>query len=391
MEDKIAKYIGEIRKIEGVSEKTIELVKQLDKENKAGNIKATTRKSNVEVLRMFLNTVKKPLEDIGPDDIINFFAAAEGRYKPSTINTFRAILGKFYRWEGKGQLPERLLPVKKFFATSKKISTIPKILLDPQDIQKLMEAATNPRDKLLPVFLYESGARIGEALNVRLEDITFDQYGAKVILEGKTGERTVRLIDAAPALREWINSHPRRNDGDASLFINGSGKAYTNQYAIALLRKLAKRAGVSKAINPHAFRHARATALTSELKEYEMKAYMGWTMGSAMANTYIHKSGIDVDSKLLANRGLIDANHNGGVKKEIPKTVCPACGKDNTFGNRFCYSCGQGLDQDSTERYKDSEFGRPLRQLLIKEGIKNESDFMKVMNEMLHKAKGATG
>jgi len=66
----------------------------------------------------------------------------------------------------------------------------------------MVEICENARDKALVSGLYESGVRISEWLGVKIKDIIFDDYGAKIKVTGKTGTRQIRLIDSVPYLIE---------------------------------------------------------------------------------------------------------------------------------------------------------------------------------------------
>ena len=58
----------------------------------------------------------------------------------------------------------------------------------------LTEVVENQRDKALTLAHYESGFRIGETLSLKILNVTFDKYGAVLIIEeGKTGSRRVRI------------------------------------------------------------------------------------------------------------------------------------------------------------------------------------------------------
>ena len=74
----------------------------------------------------------------------------------------------------------------------------------------MIDAANSIRDKALIACLYEGGFRIGELGGLSLGDVTFDRYGAMVIVNGKTGMRRVMLIFAMPYLSQWLESHPLR-------------------------------------------------------------------------------------------------------------------------------------------------------------------------------------
>ena len=69
---------------------------------------------------------------------------------------------------------------------------LPEELLTEEEIQKMISSCANLRDRALVSVLYESGCRIGEIGNLRIKDVLFDEYGAKIDVLGKTGARRVR-------------------------------------------------------------------------------------------------------------------------------------------------------------------------------------------------------
>jgi len=115
-----------------------------------------------------------------------------------------------------------------------------------------------------------------------------------LIVDGKNGMRRVRIIMSAPALSEWLRNHPVRHDPASPLWIltgnTNHGNPLTYAATVKLLRQTAKRARVRKAVNPHMFRHSRASHLATKLTEAQMKQYLGWTPGSDMAAVYVHLS-----------------------------------------------------------------------------------------------------
>ena len=99
-------------------------------------------------------------------------------------------------------------------------SLMPEELLTEQEVKKLIESAEHPRDKAFVSMLYESGCRIGELASVQLKHVSFDKYGATIVVDGKTGRRRVRVIGATSYLAVWLNNHPLRDDPEAPLWIS---------------------------------------------------------------------------------------------------------------------------------------------------------------------------
>ena len=107
-----------------------------------------------------------------------------------------------------------------------------------------------------------------------------------------------------------------------------------------MLRKLAEKARVK--INPHAFRHARATHLASKLTEAQMKELFGWVQSSDMASVYVHLSGRDVDNALLRLHGLTKDKED--KDRVMNLRICPRCGEKNDPVSNFCKRCASPLD-----------------------------------------------
>jgi site-specific recombinase XerD len=333
---------------------------------------------SLETLSILL---KKPFDKATKEDIIKLVEKINTNEKWAewTKQNYKVVLKRFYRWlngiEQRGIYPEE---VSWITTTAKNESKLPEEILTEEEIKKLAESADNLRDKAIVLCLYESGCRIGEFLNLKIKHIKQDEYGAVIVVFGKTGARRIRLIMSAPALFNWLNVHPERENREAWLWLSsvkhyycsncgekipaqvirkkgkclkcGCGNFLTRYEPIEhkvvykLLNELAKKANVKKPINPHALRHARATFLANKLTEAQMKEFFGWTQGSKMASVYVHLSGRDMDNALLSLYGILPK------EKEIEKLgakVCPRCNEKNDPTAKFCRRCGFVLDAET--------------------------------------------
>ena len=260
-----------------------------------------------------------------------------------TKSDYRVTLKRFYRWLRrlpKGENP----PETSWISTGGGKQVLPEELITPEEVLKLVEACENSRDRALVLNIYETGGRIGELLNLRRKHVQFDRYGAVLIFSGKSGDRRIRIIEGAPALAQWINDHPI-NDPQAPLWINVGDRNHTDPLVYdavrMLLRRLAIKAEIKKRVNPHSFRHARASYLANHLTERQLEQYLGWTTGSKMPKIYVHLSGREVDDALLQLHGM---------RKEEPKKIptltpitCPRCDTKNLTTVKFCSKCGLPL------------------------------------------------
>lgn len=309
-----------------------------------------TLKDDIDVLTHFMAFLngKEITEALINDylDSINDYTfmrnGKEVKYSKFTIYHNESILKRFLAYINPefGKLISPKLP---------KNRKLTKKILDQQDIEKLINACLTNRDRALISFLYESGARKGELLSIRIDNVKFDENGAIVIIpEGKTGPRRIRVIFSASFLRQWIDTHPRKEDPNAFLFCSLS-----HPYGVLSftglrnqLDTLATRSGIGKEIYPHLFRHSRATHLAKHLKEQELKVYLGWTAGSTMAATYVHLSGADVDSSILKMHGIvIEGTHSDGLKVG----QCPRCHEINPIKFLYCGKCGLPLTETANK------------------------------------------
>lgn len=276
----------------------------------------------------------KPLHEATKDDIIRIVSEIESRYNSEKSKTaIKCELKRFYKWlKNSKTYPDEVEWIKLNHKSNSKF--LSEGILTKEEIERLAKATNNLRDKALVLVLYESGCRIGELLSLRIKNIVFDEHGCVLLVDGKTGQRRVRVIEYAKDLLNWLDIHPLRNDPEAYVWIS-LGKNHKGLISYVevelILKKLGKKVGITKRVNPHAFRHARATHLAKHLPEAIMKEHFGWTKDSKMASVYYHLSGKEVDEKLLE-----------ALNKEVKK--CFKCGEVNPSSYKFCKRCSSPLD-----------------------------------------------
>lgn len=135
------------------------------------------------------------------------------------------------------------------------------------------ETAAGQRDRALLEFLYATGARVSEAVDLDVDDLHLavddaaDAGPAVVRLFGKgSKERVVPLGSyALRALRAYlVRSRPglvARGRGTPALFLNQRGGRLSRQSVWLIIRSAAERAGITAPISPHTLRHCFATHL----------------------------------------------------------------------------------------------------------------------------------
>jgi site-specific recombinase XerD/ribosomal protein L40E len=286
----------------------------------------------------------KPLTQAKKEDIVNLIAKIEQRgYSEWTKHDYKVILRIFYKWLRRNDYPEEVSWIKVRDSRNHKL---PEEILTQEEVQRMIDAADHIRDKAFISTLYESGCRIGELLCLQIKHVQFDEFGAVLLVNGKTGQRRVRVIASEPRLHQWIENHPFKDDPEAPLWItigtNSRYKVWNYGTAREVIKKIAMKAGIKKRVYPHLFRHSRATHLANHLTEAQMKQYFGWVQGSDMASVYVHLSGRDVDNALLKLNGLEVKEER--KEEQFKAIICPRCKARNSPDAKFCSNCGMCLD-----------------------------------------------
>lgn len=338
----------------------------------------------LDTLERIARDLGKPLMQAKKEDIVNLVAKIEQRnYSEWTKHDYKVILRVFYRWLRESEYPEEVSWIK---IKGSNNSKLPEELLTVEEVNKLIASADHLRDKAFISTLYESGCRIGELLCLQIKHVQFDNLGAVLLVNGKTGQRRVRVIASAPRLYQWVENHPLKKDSNAPLWItigtNSRYKVWNYGTAKEVIKKIAKKARIRKRVYPHLFRHSRATHLANHLTEAQMKQYFGWAQSSKMASVYVHLSGRDVDNALLKLNGIqIDDKKE---EEQFKVVVCPRCKAKNSPDAKFCFHCGMCLD---TKNAVGIDQLREKADKLMNELVKNPK-VLNVLIEVLERIKG---
>ena len=328
-----------------LSERNIRLIRDFEKALFSEGLSAARVKKYLDHLRKVGEWLGNNLDEAEKEDIEELVYKIErSDYSPYTKHDYRVVLKRFYRWLRKSEdYPEEV----KWIRTTLKMKDelLPEDLLSEEEVMKLVEACSNPRDKAFIITLYESGARIGELGSMKISDVVFEESYARLMLQGKTGSRRVVVVASLPYLQTWLQNHPLKNSPNAPLWVNlgtvNRFEAMSYPALAKILKAAAERARLKKKVHPHKLRHSRATFLAKKLTEAQMNQLFGWRQGSKMPSTYVHLSGRDVDDAILGVYGLKKAEEE---RSKLTPRICPRCKATNAYDARFCMKCGLALD-----------------------------------------------
>ena len=281
------------------SETNLRRIKDFLRRAEIENVGTVQRIKYLYGIKTLFEVVHKEFEEYTKEDLEEFLLHMK-KYSTKTAQTRWYSVVKLLRFLGRDEVYREIRP-----SFRHKGMKLPEDILTVDEVQRMAREAYNARDKALISVLYESGTRIGEILPMRVKDVAFDEYGAVLMTDGKTGMRRMRIVNVKE-LKDWLYFHPSGNNPEAFLWSNlYRSEEYVGYGAVSkMLKETAERCGIKKRIHPHLFRHSRATHLANKLTESQMRIFFGWTGGSKMSATYVHLSGRDVDEAILEMNGL---------------------------------------------------------------------------------------
>ena len=233
------------------------------------------------------NSVEAYLHDV--DKLISFLELTGKPLQPAAINL--PVLESFVEWINKlGMLPgtqARIISgLKSFFkfCIAEQIITIdPSALLEAPKLKRTLpdilhfneieeiikqidlSKPEGGRNKAILETLYSCGLRVTELVNLRISCLYLDVGFIRVIGKGDK-ERLVPIgSDAVKFINIYKNDirvHATIKKGKEDiLFLNRMGNQLSRVMIFLIIKALAKKAGITKNISPHTFRHSFATHL----------------------------------------------------------------------------------------------------------------------------------
>lgn len=356
-EKRLDRTMVTIEESEEILERNKELIHDYKQDQVLNGLSPATLLRNTQRLKIVAQEAEKPYDEMDKSDVKDLIVWVHDQdYTEETVDTYKTVIKSFWSWlkdAGRDESPVEVRWIQ-LSNGSGNGDTLPKDLLTKEDVENQANAAKNPRDKAFIYLLYESGARIGELIDLTVGDIEDRKHGKKITIDGKTGARRLPLVESVPHLNNWLNKHPNP-EKDAPLWCKiqqGSGDDQLGYRYIRekILKKNMDRADIEKPSNPHHYRHSRASFLANEMTEAQLCEWFGWVQGSDVPSKYVHLSGRDIDNAYDQLHGLYEPDE----EEQTPDVVkCPRCQELNEPNAAFCMRCGFALDQKTAAELED--------------------------------------
>lgn len=205
------------------------------------------------------------VDEITEDDLEDFMRYVKDvkQFAPNSRSRYFYTLRSFYKFAEKkaivtNNISENMEPVK--------LPQKERVYLTEKEVMKLADAIDIYIIRVIALFLYNTGLRISECRNLKIDDVNFEDKLIHVI-EGKNRkDRTVPMNNYVyELLKDFYDNH-RDNDESEYFFATSlSGKDSISYPHISFtIRESAKKAGIKKQVTCHMLRHSFASALVKK-------------------------------------------------------------------------------------------------------------------------------
>lgn len=230
------KLFLDAKKIEGCSDRTLKYYR-VTVEHMLKQILSPIRKITTEEIRAYLVDYQK----------INNCSKV-------TVDNIRRNISSFFSWlEEEDYILKS--PMKRIHKI--KTKTVVKNTISDEDIEKLRDHCSNIRDLAMIDLLYSTGMRVGELVNLNIDNVDMEQR--ECIVYGK-GDKERKVYFDAKAKIHLLNYLNSRSDTNPALFVtlDAPHERLKISGVEIRIRELGRKLGLER-IHPHKFRRTMAT------------------------------------------------------------------------------------------------------------------------------------
>ncbi len=225
-----------------------EFIKRLETEIKINKLSPYTLRNYISFNKKLLEHAKKPPEQIEKQDVKDFLAdKMSERAAISNILFLSAIKFAYSNVLEKDPTAGIKRP--------KRENKIP-VVLTKQEVKQLFEAAENLKTNLIIQLLYSSGLRVSEIVNLKKQDLDFNENTGWVRAgKGKKDRMFILSQKLRKKIQKFINKNSDWN------YVFSKTKPLTTRNIQKLVQRAAQKANIEKLVHPHTLRHSFATHL----------------------------------------------------------------------------------------------------------------------------------
>ena len=224
-----------------------EFLKKLETEIKISKLSPYTLRNYVSFNKWLLEHSGKSPSDIEQQDVKYFLADKMEDKAVSSVILFLSAI----RFAYLGVLERDPTMGVKRPKNEKKIP----VVLTRLEMNNLIEASETVKSKLILQFLYSSGLRVSEVVNIRPVDLDFNE-NIGWVRGGKGGKD--RMFILSQKLSKKLEKFIKKHDW---VYVFSKDKPLSTRNIQKIVQKVAMKAGIEKHVHVHTLRHSFATHL----------------------------------------------------------------------------------------------------------------------------------
>ncbi|HLD85733.1 MAG TPA: site-specific tyrosine recombinase/integron integrase [archaeon] len=223
-------------------------IEKLVRELEIRNFSTKTVKAYVYFVQKFIEYSK----NMGMDEntVKNYVHTMIKKQNPSTVSSnisglkffFKNVLGK----ELSIRHPKRNKPIPE--------------VLTVEEVKRLIGSTGNIKHKLILKILYGCGLRVSELVNLRKQDVNFDEGLIHIKLSKGRKDRFVKIPDS---IKDELENYSKLGV-DEILFASNRGGKLTTKTIQLIIKNSTRKADIKKNVHPHTLRHSFATHLLEQ-------------------------------------------------------------------------------------------------------------------------------
>lgn len=209
----------------------------------------------LQLIKLFLGFIKpKKLKLINNNDLeqFNHDILHKRSYSSSYFRQMTGALKLFF-----SRIPGSSIDVTQL-SRPRKEKKLPEVL-SWEEIMAIITSIENLKHKTIITFLYASGLRISELMNLRISDVDIPRMLIRV--EQSKGKKD-RYVSLSANMVRLLDKYYKKYEPVHYVF-NGpnAGTPYSDSSVRQILKEACKNAGIKKHVSPHTMRHSYATHL----------------------------------------------------------------------------------------------------------------------------------
>ena len=174
----------------------------------------------------------------------------------------------------------------------RKTKALPKVITE-DELFKMLQLASNNKNKLIIGLIYSAGLRRGEMINLRKEDIVTSKK--MIFIRGSKGKKD-RVSILSEIVLEFLKIYLEEYKPNYWIVEGPGRKKYSATSIGNIVKKTAKKAGILINVTPHVLRHSFATHLLEQGVDLRYIQELLGHENSKTTEIYTH-----VSNKSLAN------------------------------------------------------------------------------------------